>query len=71
MFQSWKLGFSASFLKTNQQTALYQWLFKLKSGLLSKFSLYFYSTLSQQVSAGEFKSITSKQAVDYVHKFVY
>lgn len=66
--ESWKLGFSASFLKANQQPALYQWLVKLRSSILAKYSLYFHTTLSQQASPGEMRSIMSKQNVDYYHK---
>ncbi|XP_060812440.1 KICSTOR subunit 2-like isoform X1 [Bombus pascuorum] len=66
--ESWKLGFSASFLKANQQPALYQWLVKLRSSILAKCSLYFHTTLSQQASPGEMRSIMSKQNVDYYHK---
>ncbi|XP_058809994.1 KICSTOR subunit 2-like isoform X2 [Phymastichus coffea] len=66
--ETWKLGFGATFLKANQQPALYQWLIKLKSAILAKFSLYFHVTLSQQASSGEMRSIMSKQAIDYYHK---
>lgn len=66
--ESWKLGFGATFLKTNQQPALYQWLVKLRSAILAKCSLYFHTTLSQQSSSGEMRSIMSKQSVDYYHK---
>ncbi|XP_076289593.1 KICSTOR subunit 2 isoform X1 [Lasioglossum baleicum] len=66
--ESWKLGFSATFLKANQQPALYQWLVKLRSSILAKCSLYFHTTLSQQASPGEMKSIMSKQNMDYYHK---
>ncbi|XP_031826227.1 KICSTOR subunit 2 [Nomia melanderi] len=66
--ESWKLGFSATFLKANQQPALYQWLVKLRSSILAKCSLYFHATLSQQASPGEMRSIMSKQNVDYYHK---
>ncbi|XP_043480224.1 KICSTOR subunit 2-like [Leptopilina heterotoma] len=66
--ESWKLGFGATFLKTNQQPTLYQWLLKLRSAILSKCSLYFHTTLSQQASSGEMRSIMSRQNVDYYHK---
>ncbi|XP_076238861.1 KICSTOR subunit 2 [Calliopsis andreniformis] len=66
--ETWKLGFSATFLKANQQPALYQWLVKLRSSILAKCSLYFHATLSQQTSPGEMRSIMSKQNVDYYHK---
>ena len=68
--QTWKLGFGATFLKANQQPALYQWLVKLRAAILAKFSLYFHTTLSQQASSGEMRSIVSKQGVDYYHKYV-
>ncbi|XP_012526675.1 KICSTOR complex protein C12orf66 homolog [Monomorium pharaonis] len=66
--ESWKLGFGATFLKANQQPALYQWLVKLRSAILAKCSLYFHTTLSQQASPGEMRSIMSKQSVDYYQK---
>ncbi|XP_076183676.1 KICSTOR subunit 2 isoform X1 [Ptiloglossa arizonensis] len=66
--ESWKLGFGATFLKANQQPALYQWLVKLRSSILAKCSLYFHTTLSQQASPGEMRSIMSKQNVDYYQK---
>ncbi|XP_067209825.1 KICSTOR subunit 2-like isoform X2 [Linepithema humile] len=66
--ESWKLGFGATFLKANQQPALYQWLVKLRSAILAKYSLYFHTALSQQASPGEMRSIMSKQSVDYYHK---
>ncbi|XP_031785340.1 KICSTOR complex protein C12orf66 homolog [Nasonia vitripennis] len=66
--ETWKLGFGATFLKANQQPALYQWLVKLRAAVLAKFSFYFHTTLSQQASSGEMRSIMSKQATDYYHK---
>ncbi|KAH0946151.1 hypothetical protein HN011_001491 [Eciton burchellii] len=66
--ESWKLGFSATFLKANQQPALYQWLVKLRGAILAKCSLYFHTTLSQQTNPGEMRSIMSKQSMDYYHK---
>ncbi|XP_043272525.1 KICSTOR subunit 2-like isoform X2 [Venturia canescens] len=66
--ESWKRGFGATFLKTNQQPALYQWLVKLRSSILDKCSLYFHTTLSQQASPGEMRNVMSKQNVDYYHK---
>ncbi|KAL7307995.1 hypothetical protein TKK_0000083 [Trichogramma kaykai] len=66
--ETWKLGFGATFLKANQQPALFQWLVKLRNAVLAKFSFYFHTTLSQQASSGEMKSIMSKQNVDYYHK---
>ncbi|XP_069668591.1 KICSTOR subunit 2-like [Periplaneta americana] len=67
--ESWKLGFGATFLKTSQLPALLQWLLKLKTAFLAKFSLYFYTTLAQQTSPQEMKALCSKlQANDYFHK---
>ncbi|XP_021918137.1 KICSTOR complex protein C12orf66 homolog isoform X3 [Zootermopsis nevadensis] len=67
--ESWKLGFGATFLKTSQLPALLQWLLKLKTVFLAKFSLYFYSTLVQQTSAPEMKTLCGKlQTNDYFHK---
>lgn len=65
----WKLGFGATFLKTSQLPALLQWLLKLKSAFLAKFSLYFYTTLAAQTSPQEMKTFCSKlQNNDYIHK---
>nr|CAD7573865.1 unnamed protein product [Timema californicum] len=64
--ESWKLGFGATFLKTNQLPALFQWLLKLKAAFVSKFSLYFYSTLAQQTQ--DMKMFTNKLTTDYYHK---
>ncbi|KAJ9591916.1 hypothetical protein L9F63_001518 [Diploptera punctata] len=67
--ESWKLGFGATFLKTSQLPALLQWLFKLKTAFLAKFSLYFYTTLAGQTSGQELKAFCSKlQTNDYMHK---
>lgn len=66
--ESWKLGFGAAFLKASQPPALFQWLVKLKSAFLSKFSLYFYMTLSQQAAPQELKSVLTKQGFDYLQK---
>ncbi|PSN34786.1 UPF0536 protein [Blattella germanica] len=67
--ESWKLGFGATFLKTSQLPALLQWLMRLKSTFLAKFSLYFYSTLVMQTTAPEMKTLCSKlQTNDYTHK---
>lgn len=69
-FQSWKLGFGASFLKGNPLPALLQWLVKLKTLVVSKFSLYFYHTLVQQTTPQEMRNLCSKHNVDYFHKYV-
>ncbi|XP_011505303.1 PREDICTED: UPF0536 protein C12orf66-like [Ceratosolen solmsi marchali] len=66
--ETWKLGFGATFLKANQQPALYQWLLKLRSAILAKFSFYFHTTLSQQTSSSEMRNIMSKQTIDYYYK---
>lgn len=66
--ESWKLGFGASFLKGNPLPALLQWLVKLKTLIVSKFSLYFYHTLVQQTTPQEMRNLCSKHNVDYFHK---
>lgn len=66
--ESWKLGFSAPFLKANQLPALFQWFLKLKGAFVSKFSLYFFSTLGQQASFVDFRQLCSKLTHDYYHK---
>ncbi|XP_034257046.1 KICSTOR complex protein C12orf66-like [Thrips palmi] len=64
----WKLGFSASFLKTNQQPMLVQWLVKFKNISVSKFSLYFHGILAQQTTAADMKFLSGKQAFDPYHR---
>ena len=61
-----KLGFASSWLRVSGavEPQLYLWFQKLKSALISKFSLYFYSTLSQQTSSNDMKSLCSKLSVD-------
>ena len=43
---------------------LYTWFQRLKSSLLSKFSLYFHSTLSGQTNAQEMRALCSKLSTD-------
>ncbi|KAK7873877.1 hypothetical protein R5R35_005738 [Gryllus longicercus] len=62
---SWKL---APFLKSSQLPALFQWLLKLKAAFVSKFSLYFFTTLAQQTPLQEMKNLYSRQSSDYYHK---
>lgn len=48
---------------------LFQWLARFHAALVSKFSLYFHSTLSEQSpSSSEMKALTAKASVDYVSK---
>ena len=64
-----KLSFASSWLRGvsgSVEPHLYLWLQKLKSSLLSKFSLYFYSTLSQQTrDSTEMKVLCAKLSVDH------
>lgn len=48
---------------------LFQWLARFHASLVSKFSLYFHSTLSEQASSpSEMKALTAKASIDYVSK---
>ncbi|XP_054162860.1 KICSTOR subunit 2-like [Oppia nitens] len=52
---------------------LYQWMSRLKSSLISKYSLYFFNTLSTQMSdncPNDLKTVCSKQMVDYINKLI-
>ena len=64
-----KLSFASSWLRGvsgSVEPHLYLWFQKLKSSLLSKFSLYFYSTLSQQTrDATEMKVLCAKLVLDH------
>ncbi|GLV37254.1 hypothetical protein CBL_01917 [Carabus blaptoides fortunei] len=62
--ESWKLGF----LKNNPLPALFQWLMRLRGAVLSKFSLYFYSTLAQQVASNDMRQLCSKLHYDHYQK---
>ncbi|KAL1123549.1 hypothetical protein AAG570_002626 [Ranatra chinensis] len=67
--ETWKLGFGAGFLKGSQLPALYHWLAKFKSAIVSKFSLYFYHTLAQQSSHQDMRNhLANKHVTDYHHK---
>ena len=62
-----KLSFASSLLRGvsgSVEPQLYLWLQRLKSALLSKFSLYFHSTLAQQTTSSEMKSLCSKLSLD-------
>ena len=61
-----KLSFASSWLRgvSSTEPHLYLWFQKLKSALLSKFSLYFYSTLSKQTNSTEMKVLCSKLSLD-------
>ena len=60
-----KLGFASSWFGGGSvEPQLYLWLHRLKAALMSKFSLYFYSTLSQQTSSTEMKTLCAKLSVD-------
>ncbi|OWF49740.1 UPF0536 protein C12orf66 homolog [Mizuhopecten yessoensis] len=56
--------------KQNPYPALYNWIFKYKQVLLSKFSLYFYELLSKQVHHSEMKTVTAKLTEDFINKIV-
>ncbi|XP_065062984.1 KICSTOR subunit 2-like [Rhopilema esculentum] len=47
---------------------LYRWLYQVQLAAISKFSLYFHSTLSSQTNQAEMKLLTAKTTVDYFAK---
>lgn len=66
--ETWKLGF----LKGSQLPQLYQWLHRLKSATLNKFTLYFYQVLSQQTTPQEMKNyLSTKHNTDFYLKLQY
>lgn len=54
--------------KTQTAPRLYEWLCKFKDFLVSKFTLYFHSTLSKNFPPANFKTTCSKLSVDYYSK---
>ncbi|XP_074656671.1 KICSTOR subunit 2-like [Tubulanus polymorphus] len=60
-----KLSFGS---KIPAAPALYQWMMKLKSVLVAKFSLYFFEILSKQAPITEVKSVMSKSSIDFHSK---
>jgi hypothetical protein len=63
----------SSILRAPIVPPLYQWLCKVKSTLISKYSLYFSTILSKQVpnnSAIDMKSVCAKQSIDYIQKVI-
>lgn len=63
--ESWKIG---KFLKTNTLPPLFQWLMRLRGAVLSKFSLYFYGTLYQQIPTNDMRQLCSKLYYDHYQK---
>jgi len=62
-----KLSFATSLLRGVSGSAepnLFLWFQRLKAALLSKFSLYFYLTLSQQTNSTEMKTLCAKLSLD-------
>eukprot|EP00794_Sanderia_malayensis_P011882 gene11882-13115_t len=47
---------------------LYQWLYQLHLAVVSKFSLYFHTTLSAQTNPAEMKLMSTKTSIDYFTK---
>ncbi|XP_050299677.1 KICSTOR subunit 2-like [Anthonomus grandis grandis] len=62
----WRLGI----FKNSPLPALFQWLQKLKGGILSKFSLYFHDVLANQTPSHDMKHICSKLQCDFYQKMV-
>lgn len=54
--------------KTQAAPRLYDWLCKFKDFLVSKFTLYFHSTLSRNFPLSNFKATCAKLSVDYYSK---
>lgn len=68
---TYKSFFTRSLKKQQIDTpALYQWLQLFHLHLLSKFSLYFYTTLNSQAASPDLKGSLSKNSVDYVAKLM-
>ncbi|KAL5013323.1 hypothetical protein ScPMuIL_007593 [Solemya velum] len=65
-----KKSFGVSSVKHGMWPALYQWLLKYKSLLVSKFSLYFYEILSKQTVPNEMKNLITKTSEDFVSKII-
>ena len=66
-----KLSFASSLLRGvsgSMEPQLYLWLQRLKNALLSKFSLYFHTTLAQQTTPTEMKSLCSKLSLDQTNR---
>ncbi|CAG5114737.1 unnamed protein product [Candidula unifasciata] len=63
-----KTAFGRSTGKISPLPPLYNWLFKLKGFLLSKFGFYFYDTLAKQTVPAELKVALSKCPEDFVGK---
>ena len=60
--------FVKSSKKQAEAPALYQWLQRFYCHLLSKFSLYFYTTLNSQAASPDLKGSLSKNSIDYIGK---
>lgn len=68
---SYKSLFSRSNRKQTEMTPfLYQWLISMYSSLLSKFSFYFFTSLSAQAPAADIKASLSKTSIDFISKFL-
>ncbi|XP_040576035.1 KICSTOR subunit 2 [Lepeophtheirus salmonis] len=64
-----KISFTSAFLlRPQQDPLLYQWFWKLKGAVLSKFSLYFHDILIKQTSPVELKNQCSKLTIDYTSR---
>lgn len=56
--------------KTQTAPRLFEWLCRYKDFLISKFTLYFHSTLTRSLPTSNMKSCCSKLSVDYHSKFL-
>ncbi|XP_046839167.1 KICSTOR subunit 2-like [Xenia sp. Carnegie-2017] len=63
-----KKRFSGGSRRQIEVPLLFQWLARFHASLVSKFSLYFHATLSEQSSPVEMKTLVAKTSIDYVNK---
>jgi hypothetical protein len=63
-----KKRFGGGSRKQIEVPLLFQWLARFHASLVSKFSLYFHATLSEQSTPSEMKNLTAKTNIDYVNK---
>ena len=64
--ESRKLSFVATTLfGTQQDPLIYQWLFKLKNSVYSKYTFYFEEILAAQMPESDFKAKKDKLPIDF------
>jgi len=65
---SYKSFFGRSNKKQTDIPFLYHWLYQFYENLLSKFTFYFYTTLSAQAPVADIKTTVTKTNIDYMGK---